>query len=221
LTLATSSRIIQAEVRGLVAGEIHMSANKCIAILAVLVTLIVAFWAVVHAADKPGGSAPKPTYAATQGATLRGLKGVEVLVESPQPHVERLGLTAEAVRIDTQLSLRQYGIKVLTHEDAVMTPGRPSLYILVAAAGAANELPAVSGFVLVQVSQSVSLDRDPTVHCLAATWQKESWWTVGRSKVEKVRDLTKDVVSIFINDYLAANPKQPAPNQDDGGSEAK
>jgi hypothetical protein len=45
--------------------------------------------------------------------------------------------------------------------------------------------------------------------------------TVGRANLRQVREYTKELVAKFINDYLAANPKQPVPAQKDRGSEAK
>ena len=54
----------------------------------------------------------------TQGTreTLRGLEGVEVLVENLSPEVERDGIDKTTIKTDVELKLRQTGIKVLTPE---------------------------------------------------------------------------------------------------------
>jgi hypothetical protein len=115
--------------------DIQMKARRHVVVLAVLVALIPALWAVVQAADKTDESAPQLKFVAEQRDSLRGLQGVNVIVESLTAEAEQLGLTREALQIDTELQLRQYGIKVLTREEWVKTPGSPFLYVNVTVAG--------------------------------------------------------------------------------------
>jgi hypothetical protein len=200
-----------------------MKATRSIAVLVILAALIPALWAVVHAGQKPGGSAPEPTYAADERTTLRGLKGVGVVVENLQPQavLARLGLTEETIRVDTELQLRQHGIRVLSPDEVGMAPGMPRLYIMVCVLAVNNQVPTVATFISAELTQRVSLHRDPLIECLATTWHRTGRWPVPLSEIEKVRAATKDVVSMFINDYLAANPRQAAPAQDDRGSGTK
>jgi hypothetical protein len=64
-------------------------------------------------------------------ATLRGLDGVQVVVEDLQPDVERNGLTRQQLQTDVELRLRKAGIRVLTEQELDRAPGqtppRPSL----------------------------------------------------------------------------------------------
>ena len=57
-------------------------------------------------------------------ATLRGLKGVGVLVEKLPREVEQEGLKRDQLQMEIEFKLRASGIKVLTKEEAFNTPGR-------------------------------------------------------------------------------------------------
>ena len=58
--------------------------------------------------------------------SLRGLKGIAVVVEALQPEAERDGLTKSQIKTDIELKLRQAGIHVLTTEESFKTPGKNS-----------------------------------------------------------------------------------------------
>jgi hypothetical protein len=179
-----------------------MKAKKRIVALAVLAVLIPAVWAAVRAADKPGGSVVQPTFTAEQRDTLRGLQGVRVIVEELKPEVERLGLMPEALQTDTELQLRQYGIKVLSKGDSW-------LYVRVSVADPGNDTsPLLAVSIDVSFKQCVYLARDPAIWCTATTWQTAGVARVGRGRLAGVRDYVKDQVAEFINDYLAVNPKE-------------
>src|SRR5262249_45458347 len=61
--------------------------------------------------------------------SLRGLKGIGVVVEALQPGTENDGLTQSQLRTDVELALRQAGIRVLSQEESLAEPGSPYLYI--------------------------------------------------------------------------------------------
>lgn len=50
---------------------------------------------------------------------LGGLKGVQVLVEGVNPEVEKYGLAQTLLQTDTELRLRQHGIRILTDDEAL------------------------------------------------------------------------------------------------------
>jgi len=60
-------------------------------------------------------------------ATLRGLQGVDVIVENLTPEVERAGLTRQQLQTDVELRLRKAGIPLLTSAERVKVPGKPFL----------------------------------------------------------------------------------------------
>lgn len=199
-----------------------MKAKRYVAVLAIVALLIPALRAVELAAEKSGGTLPPPTMVLGQRETLRGLQGIGVIVDMVRPEAEQLGLTREALQTDTDLQLRQYGIKVVSFLEMFTTPGVPVLYINANVKVRPGEIdPILAVSIVVQLKQGVSLDRDPTIHCKAPTWESAAVATVGRANIRQVRDAVKDLVARFINDYLAVNPKQPAPTQEARGSEAK
>ena len=137
--------------------------------------------------------------------SLKGLKGVYVLVESLQPGAERDGLNKTSIQTDVELKLRQAGIMVLTEAESFETPGAPHLYI---------NLNTRSGSVYafsinVRLRQTVRLDRDPSMQLSAVTtWSEEALGIIGRDNLREIRDYIKDYVDQFINAYLSVNPKK-------------
>lgn len=63
--------------------------------------------------------------------SLRGLKGVLVLVEALKPEIEADGLRRDSIQTDVELKLRLAGIKVLTEEECLKEPGCPWLYVYI------------------------------------------------------------------------------------------
>lgn len=138
---------------------------------------------------------------------LQGLEGVRVLVELIEPEVEKYGLTEKALQTDTELQLRQYGIKVLTFEEWLSTPVVPLLYVNVSVH--IREAPPVAAAAIsVELLEAVLLLREPKRICGdASIWHTGSVVLVGLRGIKDIREVVKDRVNEFINDYLAANPK--------------
>jgi hypothetical protein len=63
--------------------------------------------------------------------------------------------------------------------------------------------------IAVEVSQIVNSRVQPKYLLLATTWSAHSFGTIGGDNLRQLRDSVKDKVDRLINDYLAANPKQP------------
>jgi hypothetical protein len=138
--------------------------------------------------------------------SLRGLAGVEVLVEDLTPEAEADGLWKTAIQTDVELKLRQAGIKVLTQKQSLAAPGQPCLHILVTTLKDQGQY--IHG-VSVELKQAVGLERDPSIAVfMATTWRGRGvLGTVGREKLQQVRSEVKDQVDQFINAYLSVNPK--------------
>jgi hypothetical protein len=137
---------------------------------------------------------------------LVGLKGVWVLVEGMNTQAERLGLTKTQIQTDVELRLRKAGIKVLTEEERLETPGRPYLYVNVnAVTKPGSSLCAYS--IKVHLKKNVAIKsgfKTPRV-----VWHTPDYAeTVKIYNTTRIRNLVGDHVDIFINDYLAANPKK-------------
>jgi len=144
---------------------------------------------------------------------LKGLQGVRVLVEILEPEVEKSGLTTQQLQTDVELRLRQNGIRVLSEQEQLSTPGMPYLYVNVNIM-IRKDIPLVQLAVYVisvKLKQNVFLARDTTKLCIASTWDSKgsNVGSVGLDKIETtIRKNIKDNVDEFINDYLAVNPKK-------------
>jgi hypothetical protein len=138
-------------------------------------------------------------------SSLKGLQGVNVLIEELKPTVERAGLTEADIRTDVELKLRLAGITVLSDKQSLAAPGSPYLYVNVQVLDSDDSLWPCS--ISVALEQSVTLRRNPQIGVVAVTWSVTSVGSVGRLNVRGLRDSVKEGVDKFINAYLAANPK--------------
>jgi len=152
-------------------------------------------------------------------ATLRGLRGVEVIIEKLGEEVARAGLSESQLRTDVERQLRQANIPILTHKEALQQPGRPGLYVRLQIVSV-QALKAHLLSIEVAVVQQVTLTRNATIKPVVPTWRTASIGAVGNTNVEQVREAVGQHVNHFIGAYLAVNPetkrKQEAalPNQD-------
>jgi len=82
-----------------------------------------------------------------------------------------------------------------------------------------QKLSHAGGFMIwvsAEVKQSVLLERNPTISCYVPTWQTfETTGFLQSDNLHKVRQTVKDHVDQFINDYLAANRKEPPKEQNE------
>jgi len=144
-------------------------------------------------------------YGQTDIESLRGLKGVYVIIESLKPDIEADGLREDQIQTDVELKLRLAGIKVLTEEEWEKELGCPCLYVKVSARKWESIYSCSTD---VELHQDVYLVRDSSIRVFGAiTWYKSSFGLIGEMKVYQIRDSIKDYVDEFINDYLSVNPK--------------
>ena len=131
--------------------------------------------------------------------TLKGLKGVRVVVEDLKPEVEQAGLTKASIQTDVELKLRLAGIPILTDSDAPFLLVDPQI------------LRGSSGIwsfcIKVELGQKVFLSRAPAIGLLASTWSVGSFGHVSEDTVRTLRDPIKDKVDQFINAYSSVNPR--------------
>lgn len=173
----------------------------------ILVVILGICASVIWAVDKTEPQTfPQVTSISAERDTLKGLQGVGVGVEYLTPEVEKYGLTRQQLQTDVELRLRQNGIRVLSKQEELSTPGMPNLYLNVnIVAREDSGLAAYS--ILLELRQNVFLARDITKLCITPTWLKGSTGSVGLGKIDALREYVKDDVDQFINNYLAANPK--------------
>lgn len=138
-----------------------------------------------------------------QQNVLVGLEGVNVVVSPLDSTVRHLGLTESQIQTDVELRLQKAGVRVLTVKEQVETPGGPFLYVTVTA----NIWRGCRAYtVLVELYETVTLVRG--FQTAGVIWKKGVIRTSTKIPKERsIRDTLSDVVDVFINDYLAANPK--------------
>jgi hypothetical protein len=140
-------------------------------------------------------------------ATLRGLKGVGVLVENLPPEVEKEGLIKNQIQIEVESKLRAAGIKVLTREECLKTPGQPYLYININVNTAKTESDLYPYAIDALLIQKVSLLRNPELTTYAVTWSMGGIGSIDKQILGQLRGDVEEVVQVFIKAFLSENPK--------------
>jgi hypothetical protein len=139
---------------------------------------------------------------------LAGLdKRIGVVVSINQAG-ETAGLRKSQLQTAAELKLRQFGFVVPTPSG---TPEMPLLEARILI------VPSPGGLFLyrieVELVDLVRLERNPAIKLPAGTWSRET----GIGGVQqvglniKVREHLEELITGFINDYLAANPSSPVP----------
>ena len=144
-------------------------------------------------------------------ATLKGLPGVYVLVESLSEQDKAAGFDKRTFQTDVELKLRLTGIKVLTEEEQLATPGMPILYLHV---NALHKQPGQNHVynISLGLQQAVRLVRNGALAYGARTWGVNS---VGYGDLPFIRNAVKGFVDQFINAWLSVNSKpNPKPSKD-------
>ncbi|MGQ9636708.1 MAG: hypothetical protein ACUVT6_02820 [Thermodesulfobacteriota bacterium] len=140
-------------------------------------------------------------------ATLKDLPGVGVLVEKLPGELEREGLRREQLQRGVESQLRKAGIKVFSREECSNIPGEPYLYLNLNVNISKTESNLYPYTIDVMLIQKVSLVRDPNRITYAITWSTGGVGSITKSIVSQLRDNVAEVVDIFIQRFLAENPK--------------
>jgi hypothetical protein len=144
-------------------------------------------------------------------ASLKGLRGVFVLVEDLNPPEEQAGLKTADVQTDVEEKLKAAGIPLLSKTQDIDTPGMPTLYISVSVASSTTtDLWPFS--IDVNLEQQATLKRSPdTFVPTAITWHVGSIGAVDKSNIRSIRDRVNEQVAKFVNAYLKVNLTQINP----------
>ena len=147
--------------------------------------------------------------------SLKDLPGVEVVVEHFSDAAGQAGFDRQAFQTDVELKLRMVGIRVFETDDQadriVRTGhGVPQLYVNVNAfhrKRGQSEPYSISleliQDVLLRHQSPSSSEGSPEASTFATTWSSR---VLGLGTVARVRDVCKDLVDQFANDWLAVNP---------------
>jgi hypothetical protein len=140
-------------------------------------------------------------------ATLRGLEGVAVLVEQFSPEVEKEGLVKNRLQTELELKLRMAGIKVLTKEECLKTPGEPYLYVNINVNIAKTESDIYPYSIDILLIQKVSLVRDPNQATYAVTWSTGGVGSIGKPILSQLQNSVEEILDVFVKAFLSENPK--------------
>ena len=145
------------------------------------------------------------TLVTTAQETLRGLKGFSVIIGELHDEVTQAGLTKSILKTDVELKLRKAGIRVLTKDERFFTLGLVGrLSVSVNALKTTSPPHTFVYCAAVKLLQDVILSRN-RVKTLAITW--DSGFVGVTPDLRDVRENTSNLVDMFMNDYLAVNPK--------------
>ena len=135
------------------------------------------------------------------------LPPLSVVVESLPAAAAQLGLVPSQIQTDTELRLRQAGVRVLAGD--VARPMTPYLYVNINAVS--YEPQGLYGYTVeVKLQQPVVLPRRGEALFMAATWSARG--SIGLAPLERVasriRESISDQLSQFLNEWLAENPRR-------------
>lgn len=134
-------------------------------------------------------------------ASLRGLRAASVSVQPLSDGAKVLGLTNETLQADVELKLRLAGMRVVTAEEGFKIPGNPGIYV-----EALLLSDAKAGCIRIELVQNARLERNGQSLISVATWYKTA--LTSSPTAQSIRDVVKDLVDEFLNDWLSVNPKK-------------
>ena len=123
-------------------------------------------------------------------STLEGITAAKVI-----------GLNVETIQTDVELKLRLAGMHVATEKERLHLPGMPILYINVGLTS-----PPVAANIDVEFHQNVRLERNRSLVANISTWDRGV--LLANPTAQRIRDLIKGKVDLFLNDWLSVNPKK-------------
>jgi len=141
-------------------------------------------------------------------STLKGLTGVKVLVEDIAPEVEKAGLAKNKLQADVELKVKKAGIKALTQEEVVKTPGEPYLYININAAVEKTQSNLYLYSIDIALIQNVVLERDPKTTTYAITWSTGGVGLFQKESLKQLGDSVLNIVDFFIEAHQSVNKKK-------------
>ncbi len=142
--------------------------------------------------------------------TLKGLHGVYVIVEEIQPNIQKYavkpGLTKEQLQNDVELRLKDMGIKILSRDEWIKTPGKPILYISVNTHEAEKYWYAYD--IKIELQQVVKMEANPQVNILAATWSLNITGITNIGALNTIKSDVEVLLGRFQQAYWAVNSKK-------------
>ncbi len=156
--------------------------------------------------------APGDGFPLSSMESLKGLKGIEVLIEELNPDLENFSLTMIQIQGDVEAKLRKAGVPVLSPEEneKIQPLRKPYLYIRINTCKQTSRRESIAFNIGIALNQQVTLRLQPdSKKCFfAPTWYTSAVGAAGRRNVQDILDTVQDLTDKFIHAYLKANPKE-------------
>lgn len=164
----------------------------------------------------PSFFAPENSFPLSCVECLKGLEGVEVLVEEVKAELENYNLTAIQIQTDVEAKLREAEIKVLSKEEneKVQPLRKPYLYVKINSHKLPWKREVFAYTIEIALKQLVELPDQPKSvknPFYAPTWYKNIVGVVTPRDLPEIRDGVHQLMDKFIKAYLTANPKPSRP----------
>lgn len=144
-------------------------------------------------------------FVSTGRDTLRGLPGVEVVVEPLQPELERLGLSGGRLSADIGRQLTAAGITIYASQRQNPSPSQPYLYVHLNAVSTPDGRD-IAVAVQVHVRQTLSSLTTESKIVNAMSWDAHSVRLMTPPMLESdVLDELRDLVARFVDDWRAVH----------------
>lgn len=139
--------------------------------------------------------------------TLKGLRGICVLVENIQPNIQKYakksGLDTDQLKQEIEQRLRASGIKVCSRTEWMNTPGRPVLYININTHETEKYWYAYD--IKLELRQIVFLEANPKVRTLTGTWSMNMTGIANIGNLHIIKNDTIVLVDRFVGAYRSIN----------------
>lgn len=135
--------------------------------------------------------------------TLRGLPGVEVVVEELQPEIA-LGVSRTEIQAAVTSQLRAAGITVYPSQQDNPSPAKAYLYLHINGLALPDQ-EAVAVALQVQLRQTVRAVATESQIVNAMTWDAHNLVVLPASRVDDLREELHRYVTLFTDDWAAAH----------------
>lgn len=152
---------------------------------------------------------PEPSPEEAERESLRGLAGIEVVVERLDSEIEQAGLSTAKLQQELRQRLQKAGVKVVTEREPVANS--PTAVLIVRVDTLHDRIGRYFYSTDLLLAQRVKLERDGAPELTAVTWKKLGVVsTVADDNVKHLQDQVFRKIDQFINDYLAVHPDRKA-----------
>lgn len=140
--------------------------------------------------------------------TLHGLDTLLLTIDPLHPDAELGELSRNALREELTVNLQQIGIHIISEEGSQIALDRPNLNLAVHLTPL-ESFPVYSVFITLRLRQNACLTRNLIVCEPVITWEGISdIRTISVSQLAEVRQDIHALISRFVGDYQAENPKR-------------